>query len=133
MPVADVSHDQGKAFPIAPLFTTASLVADEASRAVEEVDVPTAEATLNALDKAVRSFEAKPRLPIPPKAKKPLLIRPLAHQGWLIFCTLMFASLLIASMVLLHQSQDRCAFWRAGGYACAHESRLGSACPIRHV
>lgn len=118
MPVADVS--EGKDFPVAPLFATASIVPDEASHAVEEVDMPTAEATLNALDKVVRSFEAKPRLPVPPRAAQPLLIRPLARQGWLIFCILTSISLLTASMILLQRSQARYASRHSGGHACIY-------------
>lgn len=108
MPPADVFH--GKSFPSAPLFTTASIVPDEASRAVEKVDISTAEATLTAVDKAVRSFEGKSKLPIPQKSDQSILLRSSVRKGWIVLCTLAFLSLMIATSVLLQRSHDRCAF-----------------------
>lgn len=99
----------GKAFPLAPLFTTASIVPSDANRAVEEIDASTAQATLNALEKAVRSFEAKSKLPVPTKTNKGLLSRFLFQAGWILFRVLMFVSLTIAAAILLKRSRDRCA------------------------
>eukprot|EP00892_Ulva_mutabilis_P011710 jgi/Ulvmu1/8911/UM005_0002.1 len=96
----------GNDFPVAPLFTTSSIVPDDARVEVEKIDIAGAESTLNALDKVVRSFERKGKLSISTTSKTPLLSKLLTIQGWFAACALMFVSLLIASMILLKQSRD---------------------------
>lgn len=101
----DVYH--GEVFPVAPLFATASIVPDEVKQEVEKVDVAAAESTLNALDKAVRSFERKGKLSISAPTKPSVLKSVLTRQGWIALCALAFMGLLISSMIHLQHSQDR--------------------------